>query len=96
MSRERDDLEGNIALQVRQAWLDVQETRERTRVTEAAVAQAEENLRVVRDRYRNGEGTSTEVLDGEALRSLSLGNRDQARHDAALARFRLARAVGML
>jgi outer membrane protein TolC len=95
-AEDRADLETLIELEVRSAWLGVAETRERIGVTESAVAQAEENLRVVRDRYRNGEGTNTEVLDAEALRSQSRSNFDNARYDAALAQFRLARAVGAL
>jgi outer membrane protein TolC len=95
-SRERANLETLIELAVRQAWLDVDETRQRIGVTEAAVAQAEENLRVVRDRYRNGEGTNTEVLDAEALWLASRSNFDAAHCDAALAELRLARAVGTL
>ena len=43
--------------------------------------QAEENWRVVRDRYRNGEGTNTEVLDAEVLRSQSRSNFDNADFD---------------
>jgi outer membrane protein TolC len=85
-----------IELEVRAAWLNVHETQERVPVTQEAVAQAEENLRVVRDRYRNGEGTNTEVLDAEVLRSLSRNNYDTARYDAALAEITLARAVGLL
>jgi outer membrane protein TolC len=50
----------------------------------------------VNDRYRNGEGTSSEALDAEALRSSSRSNFDAARHDAVLAEIRLARAVGVL
>jgi outer membrane protein TolC len=96
VSRERANLESLIELAVRQAWLDVEQTRQLIGVSEAAVAQAEENLRVVRDRYRNGEGTNTEVLDAETLWLSSRSNFDTARHDAALAEFRLARAVGAL
>lgn len=95
-SDERTDLAGAVELQVREAWLTLQQTRRRVELTQMAVAQADENLRVVRDRYRNGEGTNTEVLDAEALRSLSRSNYEHARHDAALAEFRLARAVGVL
>lgn len=94
--REQADLETMIALEVRQAWLDVQETRERLVVTESAVAQAEENVRIARDRYINGEGTNTEVLDAHALYSRSRANRDSARYDAALAGLHLARAVAAL
>jgi outer membrane protein TolC len=95
-ARERANMLTLIELDVRAAWLNVHETRERVPVTQEAVAQAEENLRVVRDRYRNGEGTNTEVLDAEALRSLSRNNYDTARYDAALAEITLARAVGLL
>jgi outer membrane protein TolC len=96
LERERANLESWIALEVRQAWLRLQETRERKQLTERAVEQAEENLRVVRDRYRNGEGTNTEVLDAEMLRALSHSNYDNAHFDARLALYELARGVGRL
>jgi outer membrane protein len=96
LERERGDLESMIALEVRQAWLAREETGQRIAVTERALAQADENLRVVRDRYRNGEGTNSDVLDAEALRSQSLDNSNAARFDAALARYRLAYSVGLL
>src|SRR5690606_23611150 len=62
---QQRDLETMIALEVREAWLARQETAERVAVAERALEQADENLRVARDRYRNGEGTNTEVLDAE-------------------------------
>lgn len=92
----RDDIASQIRLQVRGAWLDVDAARERLGVTEQALAQAEENLRVARDRYRNGIGSNTEVLDAETLRTLTRSNHDNARYDAALARLRLASALGVL
>jgi outer membrane protein len=96
LERERANLESWIALEVRQAWLRLQETRERKQLAERAVEQAEENLRVVRDRYRNGEGTNTEVLDAEMLRALSHSNFDNAHYDARLALYELARGAGRL
>jgi outer membrane protein len=95
-TEEHANLATSIELEVRSAWLNTRETARRVEVTQAAIMQAEENLRVVSSRYRNGEGTNTEVLDAEALRSLSRSNFDNARYDAALARFRLARAIGAL
>jgi outer membrane protein TolC len=95
-AQERSHLQSLIELEVMSARLGLHETRQRIGVTESAILQAEENLRVVRDRYRNGEGTNTEVLNAEALRSLSRSNFDTAHYDAALAEFRLARAVGVL
>jgi outer membrane protein TolC len=94
--QQREDAESLIALQVRQAWLAVEETRERVRVTADAVEQAEENLRIARERYGAGLGTQTQLLEAETLRVQALTNRDNAALDAGLARLRLARAVGAL
>jgi len=96
MEHRKADLQSMIALQVRQSYLQVEEAGLRVTVTQKAVEQAEENLRVVRDRYKNGEGTNTEVLDAESLRNLSRANYDNARFDAELSRIRLARAAGLL
>lgn len=93
---QRADAESLIALQVRQAWLGVEETRQRVQVSADAVDQAEENLRIARERYGAGLGTQTQLLEAETLRVRALGNRDNATLDAALARLRLARAVGSL
>ena len=92
----RQDAESMIALQVRQAWLDIDETRKRVEVTAGAATQAEENLRMARERYGAGLDTQTQLLQAEALRVQALTNRDNAVLDAALARLRLARAVGVL
>jgi outer membrane protein TolC len=93
---QREDAQSMIALQVRQAWLGVDETRQRVRVTADAVGQAEENLRIARERYGAGLGTQTQLLEAETLRVQALTNRDNAELDAGLARLRLARAVGAL
>ncbi len=96
VSYSRSDLASSIALQVRRAWNDRQEAEARTRVAEAAVDQAIENLRVVQNRYEAGSSANIEVLDAETLRQQALNNRDNARYELALAKLRLARAIGML
>ena len=96
MTALRAEAMDGVALQVRQAWLDVDETRRRREVTRDAVAQAEENLKVARDRYRTGTGTNTEVLDAETLRVRAFSNNDNAIYDAVMAAFRLKRAIGDL
>lgn len=85
-----------IELEVHREWLAVDEATERLTTTSAAMRQADENLRVARDRYRNGVGTHTEVLDAEALRTLTDGNHLNAHYDLHLARYRLKKAVGEL
>ncbi|HSM32376.1 MAG TPA: TolC family protein [Woeseiaceae bacterium] len=96
VSHTRSDLMSSISLQVRRAWNDRQEAEARTRVAEVAVDQAIENLRVVQNRYEAGSSTNIEVLDAETLRQQALSNRDNARYDLAMAKLRLARAIGAL
>jgi outer membrane protein TolC len=96
VNHTRSDLVTTIALQVRRAWNDRQEAEARTRVAEAAVDQAIENLRVVQNRYEAGSSANIEVLDAETLRQQALNNRDNARYELVLAKLRLARAVGAL
>ncbi len=96
INRLRDDISSLIKLQVRQACLDIEETLKRINVTEAALKQSEENLRVTRDRYREGVGTNTEVLDAETLRVKSYNNYYNAVYDAVLAQYRLKYVTGTL
>jgi outer membrane protein TolC len=96
VGEERRDRSAAIALEVQRAWAELTTARQRIDVASGAVGQAEENVRVVRDRYRNGEGTNTEVLDAEALRAQSASNLDTAHFDVRLAELKLARAVGAL
>lgn len=92
----RDDTASVIALQVRKASLEVEETMKRIDVSKEAITQADENLRVTKDRYREGVGTNTEVLDAETLRVRSYTNYYNAVYDAVIAKFRLKYAVGDL
>jgi outer membrane protein TolC len=96
LSEQRNDLASVIGLQVRQSWLDIQTTRKRIDVTQSAIAEAEENVRVVRDRYVNGLAPYTEVLDAETLRVNSQTNNANAVYDAVIAGLRLKYAVGEL
>jgi outer membrane protein len=93
---QRADLSSQIALQVRSAWLTTKETQQRIPVTRAATTQAEENLRVARDRYLQQRGTNTEVLDAEYSRVQSYDNFYNALYDAILADLELHRAIGNL
>ncbi|MEY3880834.1 MAG: hypothetical protein RIQ94_1630 [Pseudomonadota bacterium] len=96
LKEQRDDLSSMIGLQVRQAWLDIQETQKRITVTQQAIGQADENLKVTTDRYQQGLSTNTEVLKAEDLRITIQGNFNNAKLDAALAVVHLRRAVGIL
>ena len=94
--QQRADASSQIELQVRQAYLGIQESRQRVIVTAQAAEQADENLRIARERYTAGLGTQTQLLQAESMRVQALRNRDDASLDAGLAQLRLARAVGAL
>ena len=94
--KQRVDASADIALQVRTRMLDVDESRQRVIVSGAAVGSANENIKVVTERYRQGLSIYTEVLDAENRRVQSLNGYYAATYDNALARFRLRRAVGDL
>ena len=91
-----DDLRSQIELQVRQAWLDVQEAQARSKATGEAVAQAEENLRSSRELYGAGLATNTQVLDAVTLQINAVNNRNNATLDESLSLLRLEYAVGAL
>ena len=94
MIRLRSDVESIVALQVRQAWLDLESTRKRIDVNEAALESANENLRVARDRYNEGTVINTVVLDAVTLRTGAYNRYYTSVYDAILASMRLRRAVG--
>jgi outer membrane protein TolC len=96
VSSQISDLRSLVTLQIRQAWLETEESRQRILVAKEAVGQAEENLTVANDRYRNGIGTNTEVLDADTLSNRSHANYDNAVYDSVIAQFRLKRASGDL
>ena len=77
-------------------WLDLDSTRKRVRVNRDALENADENLRVSRNRYRNGAGTNTEVLDAQTLRTETYSTYYRSVYDAALAHMKLLRAAGTL
>jgi outer membrane protein len=90
------DLSEQVRLDVQNAWLAVKETGDRIRVTEKAVAQGEENLRLNQERYKEQVGTATEVIDAQTLLTRTRVNYFNARYDHQLAKAQLLWAVGAI
>jgi len=87
-------LEDQAVLEVTQSRLGMGRARDKVRVAGQAVGQAEENLRVVRERFKQGVALNRDVLDaGVALLQARL-NRTQAAIDLLLAQARLEKALG--
>jgi outer membrane protein len=93
---QQRQIDSAVSLQVRRAYLDLKAAQERIQVAEAAVAEAQEGLRIVKNRYENGLTNVTELLRSEtALLETSL-RRLTAVHDQRLAGAALEMAAGTL
>ncbi|MBB4603619.1 outer membrane protein TolC [Hymenobacter luteus] len=68
-----------LTLQVQQRWLDLQEAYKRVQVTEAAMAQTQENLKVNQDTYRSGLSTLNDLLDAQAQLQTAADSHAEAR-----------------
>lgn len=91
---EREKLLDDIRLEVKKYHTDLQNALEKIRVTEEAIRQAEENLRINRLRFEEGIGKSTDVLDAIALYALAETNYYRARYDFLRAQAGLKYAIG--
>ena len=78
---QRNKLVDEVKLQVQQAILNMQDAYERIQVARGAVEQAQENLRINRQRYEVSVGTATEVLDAVTLLTVSETNHVRSIYD---------------
>jgi outer membrane protein TolC len=83
-----------VAVEVRQCWLNLRKSREKIPVGRASVAQAEENLRVTTERFKEGVALNADVLDAEVTLLQARTNLTQSLVDMELARARLEKARG--
>lgn len=88
--------ENQIAFEVRQTWLQIQEADKRIEVVKEAMVHAEENLRITQLGFSNGVKTSTDVLDAEELLSRTRSEYVQAKYDAYFARSILRYVMGKM
>lgn len=81
-----------IQLEVKAASLNIQSTKARIGVTQKAVVQAKESLRIEREKYDNGKGVIVDVLDAQSALLSSQTNyfRALADFNTATAQFKLA------
>jgi outer membrane protein TolC len=82
------------ALEVTQSRLALSQARQKTTVVAHAVVQAEENLRITRERFRQGVALNTDVIDAEVALFQAKINRTQAAIDLVLAQARFEKALG--
>jgi outer membrane protein len=93
---EQQRADAGVRLQVRKALADLQAARERIEVASAAVAQAEESLRITKNRYEAGMNTVTDLLRNETAALEAKTRRLAAIHDQRVAAAMLELATGSL
>jgi outer membrane protein TolC len=85
-----------IHLEVRKAYLDVRSAAQRLEVATAAVAQAEEGHRIIRNRHQAGLTTVTELLRSDTALAAARTRRLAAVYDLRVAEATLEHAAGNL
>jgi outer membrane protein len=93
---QQRQMENAVALEVRKARADAQAATERIAVSEAAVAQAEETLRILRNRYSAGLATVTDLLRAETALLETKTRKLAAVFDQRMAAINVERAAGTL
>ncbi len=84
----------NIDLEVKQAYLKVQESQKNITTIEKAIEQAKENLRITEERYKEQVSTTTDVLVAQTLLTETMTNYYNALYDFKIAKAILYRGLG--
>jgi len=83
-------------LEVEQALVEVERTRERLGASAKSVAAAEARLRAAEGKYQQGVGILLEVIDARVAVTTALANQIRARYDYQAALVGLQKATGTL
>ncbi len=93
-SASRTQVEQRTWLELRTAWVAVEDARQRIAIAELVVKSAEENLELARGLFEHGKSTSVELADATQGLAEARATVVDARADLAIADARLARAMG--
>lgn len=89
-------LNDNIRLQVNQAYQNYLLSRKKIEVYQTAIAQAEENFRIVKNKFQNQLANTTDLLDADVAQLQARLNSAFAKADAAVAYSKLLQTAGLL
>ena len=84
-----------VEVEVRRAFLDLEEADELTKASSLTIDQAVESLRLANERYAAGEGTQLDVLQSQVALTESRLNQVEAQHSYKVAEAGLAKAMGI-
>ena len=89
-------LKDGVTLEVTQNYLNYQQAKERIRLSELSVEQANENYRMASQKFKTGLTTSSELLDAEVALLQSKLQLTQALVDHEISEARLTKSIGDL
>jgi outer membrane protein len=90
------DVRDQVTLEVKSAFLSMEEAAKRIGVAERSIVQADENLRIYQERYRVQVATSKDVLDAQTLLVRAKAEYYDALSDYNIALARLERSMGVI
>jgi outer membrane protein len=95
-SDQAKELNDQIALEIKNAYLLLQEAESQIAVSQKVIDQAEENFRISEARYKERVARSTEVLDAQTLLTKAKSEYANALADYNISSARLQRAMGVI
>ncbi len=90
------ELQDQMALEIKNAFLTLQEAESQIAVSQKVIEQAEENFRIAEARYKERVARSTEVLDAQTLLTRAKSEYANALADYHISLARLERSMGTL
>ena len=90
------ELNDQVALEIKNAYLLLQEAESQITVSQKVIEQAEENFRISEARYKERVARSTEVLDAQTLLTRAKSEYANALADYNISYARLQRAMGVI
>jgi outer membrane protein TolC len=84
----------SIQIEVMQAYTLMKQASDKIPVTETSIKQAEEQVRTINLRFKNGNAIMTDVLDAETALLLAKMNKVQANIDLEIAKVKLEKSIG--
>ncbi|MDD4240646.1 MAG: TolC family protein [Smithellaceae bacterium] len=88
------ELQDQVALEIKNAFLTLQEAESQIAVSQKVIEQAEENFRIAEARYKERVARSTEVLDAQTLLTRAKSEYANALADYHISLARLERSMG--
>lgn len=87
-------IKDNITLEVTQNYLSVNQAKQKIEIAKLSVEQAEENMRVTSDKFKQGLALSSDAIDAEVALLVAKTNYTNSIVDYELAKARLEKSIG--